>query len=110
MPLILSPEEVLHFLGGVERLKHRVILTTRYAAGLRISEAVRLKSASRGLAMGAYAVFLDVALGFGSPALGLIAGWAGPSAVFLVSALAALSAGAVASQLLVAASPVKELS
>lgn len=43
LPLILSPEEVLHFLGCVERLKHRVILTTCYAAGLRISEAVRLK-------------------------------------------------------------------
>jgi site-specific recombinase XerD len=44
LPLILSPEEVLHFLSCVERLKHRVILTTCYAAGLRISEAVRLKA------------------------------------------------------------------
>jgi integrase/recombinase XerD len=43
LPLILSPEEVRHFLSCVERLKHRVILTTCYAAGLRISEAVRLK-------------------------------------------------------------------
>src|SRR5215475_15872766 len=43
LPVILSPEEVLHFLGCVERGKHRVILTTCYAAGLRISEAVRLK-------------------------------------------------------------------
>jgi integrase/recombinase XerD len=30
LPLILSPEEVLHFLSCVERLKHRVILTTSY--------------------------------------------------------------------------------
>jgi site-specific recombinase XerD len=44
LPVILSPEEVLHFLGCVERGKHRVILTTCYAAGLRISEAVRLKA------------------------------------------------------------------
>ena len=44
LPVILSPEEVLHFLGCVERDKHRVILTTCYAAGLRISEAVRLKA------------------------------------------------------------------
>ena len=46
LPVILSPEEVLHFLGCVEPGKHRVILTTCYAAGLRISEAVRLKAAA----------------------------------------------------------------
>jgi integrase/recombinase XerD len=45
LPVILSPEEVLHFLPCVKHLKHRVILTTCYAAGLRISEAVRLKAA-----------------------------------------------------------------
>ena len=45
LPVILSPEEVLHFLGCVQRLKHRVILTICYAAGLRISEAIRLKAA-----------------------------------------------------------------
>src|SRR5262249_28677032 len=33
---------VLQFLEGVPSRKHRVILTTCYAAGLRISEAVRL--------------------------------------------------------------------
>jgi predicted MFS family arabinose efflux permease len=45
-------------------------------------EAVRrAPPQSRGLAMSAYTVFLDVAIGFGSPALGLIAGWAGLSAV-----------------------------
>ncbi|MGL3104404.1 site-specific integrase [Bradyrhizobium sp. BR 1432] len=43
LAVILSPEEVLHFLGCVESRKHQVILTTCYAAGLRISEAVRLK-------------------------------------------------------------------
>ena len=43
LPVILSPEEVLHFLGCVERGKHRVILTTCYAAGLRVSEAVQLR-------------------------------------------------------------------
>jgi integrase/recombinase XerD len=43
LPVILSPEEVLHFLDCVERGKHRVILTTCYAAGLRISEAVQLR-------------------------------------------------------------------
>ena len=43
LPVVLSPEEVLHFLDCVERGKHRVILTTCYAAGLRVSEAVQLR-------------------------------------------------------------------
>ena len=43
LPVILSPEEVLHFLDCVGGLNHRTILTTCYAAGLRISEAVCLK-------------------------------------------------------------------
>jgi integrase/recombinase XerD len=43
LPIVLSPEEVLHFLSCVASSKHRTILTTCYAAGLRISEAVRLK-------------------------------------------------------------------
>src|SRR5258708_33696797 len=43
LAVILSPEEVLHFLGCIENLKHRAVLTTCYAAGLRISEATRLK-------------------------------------------------------------------
>ena len=43
LPVVLSPEEVLQFLGCVGNTKHRAILTTCYAAGLRISEAVHLK-------------------------------------------------------------------
>jgi len=43
LPIVLSPEEVLQFLGCVPSPKHRTILTTCYAAGLRISEAVHLK-------------------------------------------------------------------
>jgi integrase/recombinase XerD len=43
LPIVLSPEEVRHFLTGVASPKHRTILTTCYAAGLRVSEAVRLK-------------------------------------------------------------------
>ena len=42
LPVVLSPEEVVQFLGCVASRKHRTILTTCYAAGLRISEAVRL--------------------------------------------------------------------
>ena len=44
LPVVLSPEEVLRFLGCVESAKHRTILTACYAAGLRVSEAVRLKA------------------------------------------------------------------
>jgi len=43
LPVVLSPEEVLRFLGCVTIPKHRMVLTTCYAAGLRVSEAVRLK-------------------------------------------------------------------
>jgi len=43
LPVILSPEEVLAFLAHVPDIKHRTILTTCYAAGVRIEEAVRLQ-------------------------------------------------------------------
>jgi len=43
LPIVPSPEEVLRFLGCVWNIKHRTILTTCYAAGLRVSEAVCLK-------------------------------------------------------------------
>jgi integrase/recombinase XerD len=43
LPVVLSRDEVLQFLGCVEHIKHRTILTTCYASGLRISEAVSLK-------------------------------------------------------------------
>ena len=43
LPIVLSPEEVRHFLSCVPSPKHRTILTVCYAAGLRISEAVGLR-------------------------------------------------------------------
>jgi integrase/recombinase XerD len=39
---VMSQDEVARFLAAVDNLKHRVILTVRYATGLRISAAVRL--------------------------------------------------------------------
>src|SRR3954454_8317556 len=68
--------------------------------GLGVEAVRRAPPQSRGLAMGAYTAFLDVALGFGSPALGLVAGWAGLGAVFLASALVVLGAAGVALHLL----------
>lgn len=43
LPVVLSPGEVAHFLACVDSLKQRTILTTAYAAGLRVSEVVHLK-------------------------------------------------------------------
>jgi MFS family permease len=67
-------------------------------------EAVRSAPAhSRGLAMGAYTAFLDVALGFGTPALGLLADAAGIGAAFAGSMVAALAAGGITATLLATA-------
>jgi MFS family permease len=64
-------------------------------------EAVRRAPAqSRGLAMGAYTAFLDVALALASPALGLIAAMSDIGTVFLASALSVLCAAPVAMRLL----------
>src|SRR5262245_65911517 len=43
LPVVPSPGEVVHFLSCVHTPKHRAILTTCYAAGLRISEAIHLR-------------------------------------------------------------------
>ena len=42
LPVVMSPEEVSRFFDAIDSLKHRTILTVCYAAGLRVSEAVRL--------------------------------------------------------------------
>jgi MFS family permease len=68
--------------------------------GLGVEAVRRAPPQNRGLAMGIYTAFLDVALGFGSPALGLIAGWAGLGSVFLASTVVVLCAAAIAAQLL----------
>jgi len=43
LPTVLSAEEVARLLGAVRNPKHRAVLSTIYAAGLRISEALALK-------------------------------------------------------------------
>lgn len=43
LPVVLSPEEVVRFFQAVPGLKHRALLMTAYAAGLRISEVVALR-------------------------------------------------------------------
>jgi integrase/recombinase XerD len=46
LPVVMSQDEVAQFLGAVDNLKHRMVLTVCYATGLRISEAVRLTAAA----------------------------------------------------------------
>lgn len=43
LPVVLSQTEIARFLAAIPRLKHRALLTTIYAAGLRVSEVVALK-------------------------------------------------------------------
>lgn len=43
LPVVLSPEEVMHFLDCIDSTKYKTILMTAYAAGLRVSEATHLK-------------------------------------------------------------------
>jgi len=43
LPEILSREEVRRLLGEARNLKHRCLLSTTYAGGLRVSEAVSLR-------------------------------------------------------------------
>lgn len=43
LPVVLSRDEVAQLLGVVRDLKHRTVLMTAYAAGLRVSEVTRLR-------------------------------------------------------------------
>jgi integrase/recombinase XerD len=45
LPVILSADEIVRFFGAVPSLKHRTALMAAYAAGLRVSEVVRLRVA-----------------------------------------------------------------
>jgi MFS family permease len=63
-------------------------------------EAVRgVPAEHRGLAMGLYTAFLDVAMGLGSPGLGLVASISGLESVFLISAVVVLGTAGIAIQL-----------
>jgi MFS family permease len=64
--------------------------------GFGVEAVHRVPPQSRGLAMGAYTAFLDLALGVGGPALGLVASGAGLGAVFLASSLVTLCAVPIA--------------
>ena len=68
--------------------------------GFGVEAVRRAPPQSRGLAMGAYTAFLDLALGFGIPALGGLADLAGLGAAFAASMLASIAAAAIAAVIL----------
>jgi site-specific recombinase XerD len=43
LPVVLSPDEVARFFGAIRNIKHRALLMTAYAAGLRVSEVTHLQ-------------------------------------------------------------------
>ena len=69
--------------------------------GFGVEAVRRVPAQSRGLAMGAYTAFLDLAQGIASPALGLIASGAALNVLFLASAATVLCAAVVAWWLMV---------
>jgi predicted MFS family arabinose efflux permease len=64
--------------------------------GFGVEAVRRVPAQSRGLAMGAYTAFLDLAQGLASPTLGLIATRASLNVLFLASAITVLCAALVA--------------
>jgi MFS family permease len=64
--------------------------------GFGVEAVRRVPAQSRGLAMGAYTAFLDLAQGLASPALGLIATGARLNVLFLAGAITVLCAALVA--------------
>lgn len=86
----LSPSPVLAFVGAaVAGLGYSLVYP-----GFGVEAVKRAPPESRGLAMGAYTAFLDLALGLANPALGLVAAHTALNEVFLVSALVVVGAAA----------------
>ncbi|MFO1088078.1 MAG: arabinose transporter [Hyphomicrobiales bacterium] len=68
--------------------------------GLGLEAVRRTLPENRGAAMGIFTIFLDVALGLGTPVLGVIANHGGLSSVFLASAVIVMASSLVSTALL----------
>jgi MFS family permease len=68
--------------------------------GFAVEVVRRTPPQNRGLAMGAFTAFLDLALGIANPALGLLASHAGLGSVYLAGSVTVLCAAPVALRLL----------
>jgi predicted MFS family arabinose efflux permease len=68
--------------------------------GFGLEAVARTPPQSRGLAMGAFTAFLDLALGIANPALGFLASRAGLTSLYLAGAITVLCAAPVAVSLL----------
>jgi MFS family permease len=96
----LAPSSVVALLGvTVSGLGYSLVYP-----GLGVEAIRRAPQQSRGLAMGAYTVCLDLSLGLASPALGLVAG-RGLGSVYLASTLVVLGSALIALHLLKASAP-----
>lgn len=73
--------------------------------GLGLVAVARVPRQSRGMAMGTYTAFLDLALGVATPLLGLLASWTSLRQVFLVSAVCTLCSAVIAGVALRSAKP-----
>lgn len=92
----LAPWPALAFVGAtVTGFSYSLVYP-----GFGVEAVHRAPPESRGLAMGAYTAFLDLALGIANPLLGLVAAGFGLAEVFLFSALIVLGAAAIAARLL----------
>jgi predicted MFS family arabinose efflux permease len=92
----LAPTAALVFVGAaLTGLGYSLVYP-----GFGVEAVRRAPPQSRGLVMGTYTAFLDLALGVANPALGLVAGRAGLGSVFLVSTIVVLGASAIGLRLL----------
>lgn len=87
----LSPSAIIAFAGAaITGLGYSLVYP-----GFGVEAVRRAPAQSKGLAMGAYTAFLDLALGIANPVLGLIAAHTGLKEVFLVSSIVVTGAGVI---------------
>ncbi|MEG6501548.1 MULTISPECIES: arabinose transporter [unclassified Desulfovibrio] len=93
----LAPDSLLAFIGAaLTGLGYSLVYP-----GLGVEAVQAAAPEQRGVAMGAYTAFLDLALGISGPALGLIAGISSVSMIYGVSTMTVLCSGLVAYRIMI---------